>query len=166
MKRNILYALLASFVIIQFIRPEKNIAAGPFDQDIQSRFPMNTTVKTAFERSCYDCHSNNTRYPWYYNIQPVAWWLQHHVDEGKSELNFNEFGTYKTDKMDHKLEEIAEVVHEEEMPLKSYRLAHKEATLSEAEKNAIITWANESRAILKLGQNGKGNHEESKKDAH
>jgi hypothetical protein len=163
MIRKIFYALLVSLVIIQFIRPEKNQAAGPFQQDIQSKFPMNQTVKAAIERSCYDCHSNNTHYPWYYNVQPIAWWLQHHVDEGKSELNFNEFGTYKTDKMDHKLEEIAEVIHEEEMPLKSYRLAHKEARLSEAEKNAIISWANDIRAQLKIG---KTNHVESKDEAH
>ncbi len=166
MARKIFYALLVSLVIIQFIRPEKNQAAGPFQQDIQFKFPMNQTVKTAIERSCYDCHSNNTRYPWYYNTQPIAWWLQHHIDEGKSELNFNEFGIYKSDKMDHKLKEIIEVIQEEEMPLKSYRLAHKDATLSKTEKNAIITWANESLAQLKTGHNGEGNHEESKEEVH
>jgi hypothetical protein len=161
MFRKIFYALLVSLVIIQFIRPEKNQTSGSFQQDIQFKFPMNQTAKAAIERSCNDCHSNNTHYPWYYNIQPVAWWLQHHVDEGKSELNFNEFGNYAADKMDHKLEEIAEVVREEEMPLKSYRMVHKEAKLSEAEKNAIISWVNESRAKLKINPASETHHIES-----
>jgi hypothetical protein len=153
-------------LIIQFIRPEKNLATGPLEQDIQTVFPASQTVQTAIKRSCYDCHSNNTRYPWYYNIQPVAWWLQHHVNEGKAELNFNEFSTYAAKKMDHKLEEIAEVVQEEEMPLKSYRLAHGEAQLSEEEKKAIISWVHESRSTLKIISAGEMLHEKPNKEAH
>ena len=148
MKKTIIYALLASLLIIQFIRPEKNESKGPFPNDIQTKFPMGSTVKATIERSCYDCHSNNTRYPWYYHIQPITWWLQHHVDEGKSELNFNEFASYESNKMDHKLEEMAEAVGDGWMPLKSYQLIHKNVQLSEAEKKAIIEWVNQSRSAL------------------
>ena len=166
MLRTILYSVFASLIIIQFIRPEKNMASGPFQHDIQSKFPMNQTVKAAIERSCFDCHSNNTRYPWYYNVQPIAWWLQHHVDEGKSELNFNEFANYKTDKMDHKLEEIAEVIEEEEMPLKSYTLIHKSTKLSIDEKKAIVSWVNESRAQLKNSTIAAGGQSDNHKEGH
>jgi len=166
MFKRLLYALLLSLVIIQFIRPDKNLSAGPFEKDIQTQFKTNQTVQASIERSCYDCHSNNTRYPWYYNIQPVAWWLQHHVDEGKSELNFNEFGSYAADKMDHKLEEIAEVIQEDEMPLKSYRLAHKNANLTEEEKKAITSWVNESRAHLKTVPASANHHASSEGEVH
>ena len=84
----------------------------------------------------------------YNNIQPVAWWLQHHIDEGKSELNFNEFGTYAPKKQDHKFEEIAEAITDGWMPLKSYKCIHKESNLNDEEKKAIIAWVNKSRSFL------------------
>jgi hypothetical protein len=111
---------------------------------------MSYAVKSILERSCYDCHSNHTRYPWYSNIQPVAWWLQHHIDEGKEHLNFSAFKTYTPAEMDHKLKEIEEVIEENEMPLWSYRLIHQKAKLSEAEKNNLLKWVKESRNRLNL----------------
>ena len=150
MLKRVLYALLLSLLIIQFIRPDKNLAVGPFENDIHKKFPMNEQVTSTFQRACYDCHSNNSKYPWYYNIQPVAWWLQHHIDEGKSELNFNEFASYSTKKQDHKLEEIAEAITDEWMPLKSYRLVHKDSKLSDEEKKILIAWVNENRSTLNI----------------
>ncbi len=140
MLKKIIYALLTSLVIIQFIRPDKNEAAPPFKNDIENIHPMNATVKTALQRACYDCHSNNTTYPWYAEIQPVRWWLQHHEDEGKEHLNFNEMAAYSPDKRDHKLEEILEAVDDGWMPLSSYTLVHKDAVLSAEEKTAISEW--------------------------
>ena len=148
MAKNILYALGVSLLIIQFIRPEKNVSSGPYQNDISTKFPMSKEVASAFKNACYDCHSNHSKYPWYFNMQPVAWWLQHHIDEGKSELNFNEFASYSPKKQDHKLEEIAEAVTEGWMPLKPYKLVHKESALSEDQKKAIIAWVNQSRSTL------------------
>lgn len=158
MAKRILYALGISLIIIQFIRPEKNISYGPIGNDIQNHFPMKAQVAASFQRACYDCHSNNSRYPWYYNIQPVAWWLQHHIDEGKSELNFNEFAAYSPKKQDHKLEEIAEAITDEWMPLASYKFIHKETNLSDEEKKAIIAWVNESRSSLNISKHEEENH--------
>ncbi|MFN5335496.1 MAG: heme-binding domain-containing protein [Bacteroidota bacterium] len=160
MVKRILYALGISLLIIQFIRPNKNTATGPFHNDIQKTFPMNTQVSESLQRACYDCHSNNSKYPWYNNIQPVAWWLQHHIDEGKSELNFNEFASYSPKKQDHKLEEIAEAITDEWMPLKSYKLVHSESNLSDEEKKAIIAWVNENRSTLNVSKPEKENHAE------
>src|SRR4051812_6460773 len=96
MIRRILLLLLAVLVIIQFFQPEKNENNDMTGQsnDISSAMLVPDTVQAMLERSCYDCHSNNTKYPWYAEVQPVGWWLSHHVNEGKKELNFDEFATY------------------------------------------------------------------------
>jgi hypothetical protein len=98
---------------------------------------------------CYDCHSNNTVYPWYYNIQPVAWWMAGHVDEGKEHLNFSEYKKYPAKRAAHKLEEVIEMIDEDEMPLKSYLVAHPEAKLSQQDKDAINTWI-KSLGVIKV----------------
>ena len=93
------------------------------------------------DKACNDCHSNNTKYPWYATFQPVAWWLDHHVDEGKGEINFDEFLTYPAKKARHKMEEVNEMVKEGEMPLNSYTWIHKDAVLTQAEKLVLAEWA-------------------------
>ncbi len=100
------------------------------------------------EKSCYDCHSNHTEYPWYFNFQPIAGWLAHHVEEGKDELNFSEFNTYKQKRKIHKLKEVIEQVKAGEMPMSSYLIIHKDAVLNEEQKNKLIKWAEESIATL------------------
>ena len=102
---------------------------------------MPAEVDAILKSSCYDCHSNNTHYPWYANIQPVAWWLADHVNEGKREINFNEFLTYKPKKAHHKMEEVAEMVNEGEMPLQSYTIVHRDASLSDAQRKLVADWA-------------------------
>ncbi|WP_395802307.1 heme-binding domain-containing protein [Daejeonella sp.] len=147
--KKLLLAFLAIFVLIQFFRPEKNQSAQASSNDIFASFPASESTKLIVQTACYDCHSNNTVYPWYSEIQPVAWWLADHVNEGKSELNFSEFLTYKPKKADHKLEEVIEMIQQGEMPLKSYTLIHSNAKLSEAQKIEIINWAQSIRNELK-----------------
>lgn len=91
MIKKILLVLLLAFVVVQFFRPKPNKQEGPAPDHIATRFAMNEGVKTILEKACMDCHSNNTRYPWYSKIQPVAWWLDDHIREGKKELNFSEY---------------------------------------------------------------------------
>jgi hypothetical protein len=141
MIKKILYALLILLVIIQFFRPEKNIQAGPFANDITTKYPVPAPVAEVLKTSCYDCHSNNTAYPWYNNFQPVAWWLKNHVDEGKREINFNEFASYEPKKARRKLHEVAEQVEEGEMPLQSYTIIHKNAILDAGQKKLVADWA-------------------------
>ena len=97
MKTKILLGLAVVFLVIQFIRPAKNLSAatafaGP--ADITVLHPPSPAVRQILAESCYDCHSNHTRYPWYAEIQPVSWWLAHHIKEGRRELNFSEFGNF------------------------------------------------------------------------
>lgn len=148
MLKKILYVLLAILVIIQFIQPTRNTSTGPYPNDITTKFAMNDNVASILKTSCYDCHSNNTVYPWYANIQPVAWWLQDHVNEGKSELNFNEFATYKEKRQRKKLDEMIELIKEDEMPLKSYTILHGNAKLSAEQKATITKWCEENMATL------------------
>ncbi len=141
--KRIAQLLLAALLAIQFFRPAKNIAAGPaaYAKDISTAHAIPADVQLVFQKACYDCHSNNTTYPWYSYVQPVTWWLQHHVDEGKAELNFSEFAGYSLRRQYRKLEEINKEVKEGEMPLSSYTLIHSGAKLTATEKLAIANWA-------------------------
>ncbi len=147
MKRStkIILGFLAVLVIIQFIKPEKNQSVLDPVKDVFNDYPATDSTKQLIVSSCYDCHSNNTYYPWYSTIQPVAWWLDSHVQEGKAELNFSEFITYDAKKADHKLEETIEMVKEKEMPLESYTWIHDHSRLTDAQRDAIINWAEEAR---------------------
>jgi hypothetical protein len=146
--RKILVVLFAVFIIIQVFRPEKNQSAAETPNDIFAHFKADANTKQLIQTACYDCHSNNTVYPWYAEIQPVAWWLADHVNEGKSELNFSEFATYTPKKGDHKLEEVVEIIKEREMPLKSYTLIHGDANLSDAQREELLKWAEQVRAQI------------------
>ena len=143
MKKKIVLVLIVLLVVIQFIRPGRNGSVTASTNEISGYYSVPDTVAGILKRSCYNCHSNNTSYPWYTNIQPVGWWMQHHVNEGKDELNFSEFGGYTAKRQHHKMEEIAEQVKKGEMPLNSYLWVHTDARLSESEKEILIAWANE-----------------------
>lgn len=139
--KKTLIGLLVAFVIIQFIHPAKNINSEVTAQDISVLYPMPDSVRQVLQKACYDCHSNNTKYPWYNNMQPVAWWLNDHITTGKKELNFSEFGKRTPEKQVKKLGKLVKEVEEGGMPLDSYTWIHKEAILTPAEKQMIIDWA-------------------------
>lgn len=141
--------LLAIFVIIQFIRPTKNTATAMSANDISTKYNMAADVKNILQTSCNDCHSNNTVYPWYSNIQPVAWYLNDHVLDGKRHLDFSEFASYKIGKQYRKLDEISHEIEDGEMPMTSYTLIHGNAKLNDAQKVVIYKWVNELRDNIK-----------------
>ena len=143
--QKVLVGLLAVLIIIQFIRPKQNLSAAPTPNDLFAHYQAPDSLKQMVKTSCYDCHSNNTIYPWYSNIQPVAWWLNDHVNEGKKEFNFSEFATYAPKKADHKLEKLIDEVKEGEMPLKSYTLIHTDAKLTKEQRLALTNWVESVR---------------------
>jgi hypothetical protein len=151
MLKKILILLLVSFIAIQFFRPEKNIntTTAANANDISKVFSVPDNVQTILKTSCYDCHSNNTVYPWYASIQPSAWWLKDHVDEGKKEVNFNEFASYSPRRQFKKFEEIKEQIEEEEMPLSSYTLIHRNAILSKEQSATLTEWATAQQSSMK-----------------
>ncbi len=146
--RRLLVVLLIAFIAIQFFRPKKNITEGAQPNNIASVYPVPDHVKGILAKACNDCHSNNTKYPWYNNIQPVAWWLADHVEEGKRELNFDEFASYSLRKQYKKLEEVNGQVKEGEMPLKSYTWIHGDAKLTNDEKLALAEWVESTRSAM------------------
>lgn len=143
------WLLLVIFVVIQFFRPTKNIASALSANDISTKYNVPADVKNILQTSCSDCHSNNTTYPWYSNIQPVAWYLNDHVQDGKRHLNFSEFATYRIGKQYRKLEEVSHEIEDGEMPMTSYKLIHGNAKLNDAQKATIYKWVNELRDSIK-----------------
>lgn len=141
--------LLLAFIIIQFIRPAKNKAGEISNNDISKLYPVPEDVQSILKTSCYDCHSNNTVYPWYAEIQPVAWWLNNHIEDGKKDLNFSEFASYRIRRQYKKLEEINDLVKKDEMPLDSYLWIHKNAKLSEQQKLTVANWVVAVRDTIK-----------------
>lgn len=139
-KRSLL-VLVALLLILQCFRPASNTAAMPGPRDITTKYAVPAPVLRLLQNSCYDCHSNHTRYPWYNKIQPMAWYLDRHIKEGKRELNFSEFAAYIPRKAAHKLDEIITEIGEGDMPLGSYTLIHRGTRLSEAEIRLIADWA-------------------------
>lgn len=137
MKRSRLALLVVVVVLVgmQAIRPNRDNPPVTGDLDAPA------DVKLVLRRSCYDCHSNETRWPWYTNIAPVSWLVANHVKEGRAELNFSEWSSYEPKKREHKLEEIEDEVHEGEMPIGNYVWIHGDAKLSAADSKLIQEWA-------------------------
>lgn len=137
--KTILSVIVLIIVIIQFIQPKKNNTAD-MSNSIKKVLPISDTLNNIFQKACYDCHSNHTNYPWYTWIQPLSWWINHHIEEGKREINFDEFAKYRIGRQYKKIQEINEQVKENEMPLESYTKIHKNAILTEEEKLIIANW--------------------------
>ena len=150
MIKKIILFLFFVFVIIQFIHPKKNKSEGPQPNNIANTFNMPADVKSILAKACYDCHSNNTRYPWYSKIQPVDWWLDSHIRNGKKGLNFDDYTSRNLRFQYHKMEDVIEQVKEGGMPLNSYLWIHKDARLTDEEKNKIINWANSVMDTMKV----------------
>jgi len=147
--KRLFFVLLLAFIVIQFFRPAKNKAEGMSKNDITTLYAVPEDVQSVLKTSCYDCHSNNTVYPWYAEVQPVAWWLNDHVQDGKKDLNFSEFASYRPRRQYRKLEEINELIKENEMPLNSYLWIHKDAKLSDQQKLTLANWVNAVRDTMK-----------------
>ncbi|MBC7566553.1 MAG: heme-binding domain-containing protein [Pedobacter sp.] len=149
MIRKLLFVLAILLLIIQLFRPEKNIATTVSTNAIEKHYTIPEDIKGLLKTSCYDCHSNNTVYPWYSKVQPFAWWLDNHVKDGKQEINFDEFNSYTAKKKKHKLDEVVEMIEQDEMPLRSYTVIHTKAVLSPQDKNSIIAWAKDLQKTIK-----------------
>jgi hypothetical protein len=148
--KKLFIVLLIAFVGLQFVRSPKNESDAVFSTNITTKYAVPTNVMTSLKAACYDCHSNNTNYPWYSKIQPVSWWLADHIEDGKKHFNFDEFTSYSIRRQYRKLEEINEEIEAGEMPLKSYTLIHGHAKLSNEQKVEIANWVNSVRDSIKL----------------
>lgn len=132
------------FIALQFIRPVHNKSSQVLTTDISMVMTIPDTVLTLLKNACFDCHSNNTDYPWYSNVQPMGWLMAYHIKQAKTQLNFSDFGSYSQRRQLSKLDGIANSVKDDVMPLKSYKIMHKSAQLSKNEKLILINWAEQS----------------------
>jgi hypothetical protein len=138
--RKVFMGLLLLALVIQTIQPTRNLSETLGDNDISATYAMSPEVHTILRTKCYDCHSNNTRYPWYTYVQPIGWWMAAHIYEGKDHLDFSEFKTYNAKKAKHKLEELSDAVNEGWMPLDTYLWMHHDAEITAADRDAINAW--------------------------
>lgn len=132
------------FIALQFIRPVLNKSSQVLTTDISMVITVPDTVLSLLKNACFDCHSNNTDYPWYSNIQPMGWLMAYHIKQAKEDLNFSEFGSYSQRRQINKLDGIANSIKDDIMPLKSYKIMHKGAQLSSNERSLLINWAQQS----------------------
>ena len=139
--KTVLIVLIIAFIVIQFIRPPKNSGEEIAANQITAIHQVPDDVQQVLKVSCNDCHSNTTQYPWYSKIQPAAWILNDHIVEGKSELNFSVFATYPAYRRYKKFKEIGKEVKDGDMPISSYTLLHRDASLTDDQKLLLENWA-------------------------
>lgn len=138
--KNILITLLGVLIFIQIFSIDKSLPPTVESEDFFSDASVPDDVKLLVKRACADCHSHNTKYPWYSNIEPVSWWLQGHIEHGRQTLNFSKWNAYEEERRSHKIEECIEVLENRWMPMSSYVKMHPEAKLSDEENNRLIAY--------------------------
>lgn len=134
------FLLLIVFAGIQFVRPSRTNPPEDASRTLSAAAEVPEEVNAILERSCSDCHSNRTVWPWYSNIAPVSWSVAEHVEHGREELNFSEWGSYSDSRKKRKLEEICEEVEEGQMPHPQYTWIHRDAALSSSDISALCAW--------------------------
>lgn len=148
-KRYVLYGILAILVIIQFFGISKTNPPADPSQDFITIASPPAEVAALLKDACYDCHSYHTKYPWYTYVQPVGWWVGHHIEEGREHLNFSIWSTYEAKRRAHKMEESYEEVEEGEMPIKGYPLMHPEAQLSKEQRELLVRYFKQREQLEK-----------------
>jgi len=142
--------IVAALIVVQFIRPDFNNPPVNEAETLEASVQVPENIKAIMKRSCSDCHTNTTVYPWYSQISPVSWWLKNHIDEGRRELNFSVWATYQPKRKAKKLEEVCEQINEKEMPLPSYTWVHRDAILSAEESKVLCDWATAEKAKIEI----------------
>lgn len=146
--KKILLVLVIVFVVFQFIQPAYNKNRQVLPTDLTKTVSVPNDVQIVLRKACYDCHSNNTNYPWYMNVQPVGWVMASHIKDGKENLNFSEFGSYSNRKQANKLRAILQSIDDGSMPISSYAMLHADAKLDKKSNDLIREWTTKTRDSL------------------
>lgn len=144
--RRVLIGFLVCFIGLQFVRPDRTNPAGHAAASLTARTPSQVTA--ILDRSCRDCHSNETRWPWYTNVSPMSWLVANHVHQGRGHFNYSEWATYPADEQDKFLGAMCDLIRRGRMPLPSYLLLHRDAALSPADVTTLCTWSDKMRDTL------------------
>ena len=143
MKKKFGIAILLSLIIMQFFQIEKTNPDSNLEQDFLRINDAPQEISKLFKDACYDCHSHETRYPWYTSVAPISFWIKSHINGGRQQLNYSIWSKYPEDKKSHKIEETIEMIEEKSMPLTSYIIGHPEARISESERAKMVQWLKE-----------------------
>ena len=149
-QKKIIIFLIVVLVVAQFFGPEKNEGDVASVSIFISETKPPEDVKKILETTCFDCHSNSTKYPWYNSITPLNYWLNEHVKDGKKHLNFSKWDAYSLKRKEHKMDELHEEVEKGKMPLDSYTWTHADANLTQDQINAVVSWGKKVQADYKL----------------
>jgi hypothetical protein len=136
------------FVAAQFSRPARTNPTVDQSLSLQAHMPVSPQVVAILDRSCGDCHSNKTRWPWYSSVAPVSWFVIDHVDHGRSHLNFSEWGRYNQREAQDMFKQICNEVKSGNMPLSSYTPLHPGSKLSADDVKLLCDWTNAERARI------------------
>jgi hypothetical protein len=144
--RWVLVLFLVIFIGAQLVRPDRSNPAAPPEASLRARTPPH--IAAILDRACRDCHSNETRWPWYTSISPTSWLVANHVHQGREHFNYSEWTTYASDDQDKFLGGMCDLARRDRMPLPSYLLIHRDARLSAADVGALCTWSEQMRDTL------------------
>ncbi len=144
--------VFAGFLLAQFFRPDRANPAVVQVETLYASTAVPADVQAVLARSCSDCHSNETAYPWYSNVSPFSWFLADHIEHGRRELNFSVWNTYTAAQKTKKLEEICEQVEARTMPLPSYLWIHRNAALNDSDVKLLCDWATAEKAVIDAGK--------------
>jgi hypothetical protein len=146
--------MIVVIIAIQLIRPERTNPIADPQLAVDRQMSLPPSVLAILQRSCFDCHSNQTRWPWYSNIAPVSWLVAKDVRDGRRHLNFSEWGSYNQKRRASKLGDIADEVDRGDMPDSKYLIIHRDAVLSAADKDIVLAWAGQAADSLKALNEG------------
>ena len=141
-------AVALVFVGLQFVPYERTNPPAEASRDIAAVMHLPPEVKTILARSCNDCHSNRTEWPWYAYVAPASWFVIDHVNEGRQNMNFSDWARYDSDEADHLLQDICQTVEHGTMPIYSYTLLHRDAHLSPTDVQTLCRWSEGERQRL------------------
>lgn len=153
--KKILFVFLLAFIVLQFIQPARNQSGQVLQTDISNTYTIPPQVYTLFKNACYDCHSNNTSYPWYFYIQPTGLILAKDIKDGKAKLNFSEFGSISSRRQISKLQDVENRIKDGTMPLQAYQFMHKNAKLTKDDKGLLIEWIEETKDSITIKRSTK-----------
>jgi hypothetical protein len=152
--KQILFALLIVFIVVQFLQPARNQSGQVLQTELANTYSIPNNVHTLFKNACFDCHSNNTSYPWYSYVQPVGWLLAMDVENGKAKLNFSEFGSLSPRRQISKLREVENRIKDGTMPLPAYQLMHPDARLTQEGRQLLVDWIQKAKDGLQEKNEG------------
>lgn len=158
----IIFVLILAFVVIQFFRPERTTTEVYGENHITKQMDVPDNVHRILKRSCFDCHSDHTIWPWYTNVAPASWLVAKDVRGGRAKMNFSEWGKISESKRESRLESICEEINDDEMPLKEYLLLHNDARLSPEEKDILCAWV--EAELKKIENRGQIEHDDDDDD--